>query len=338
MAGASSPTSSSSTVPPSASRKMPEPRRDRAGERAALVAEELRLDERLGDRAAVDDEERLVAPVARLVDRARDALLAGAALARDEHRGPGAGDALRQLEDAAHRLGAEDDLAPAARARACARSVSFSATMARFSRAFWTSARSSLVGERLRDEVVGAALHRVDGRLDAAVRGHHDDLGARRPLLDERQEIEPAAVGHQQVGEHDGVRLGRVHHRVAPGREARARASRRTPRGGTGSRACRAAPARRRRRGCAASGQWPSSSEGYAPSSALSRIDGRSVAAWRPRLGLAGAHRDRDRLGQALVGVDELHGVRAGLDRDVHLRGASERLPVEEARRRRESS
>ena len=56
-----------------------------AGEGAAHVAEELALDEVRADRAAVDDDERLVRARAALDDLGRDELLAGAALAVDEH-------------------------------------------------------------------------------------------------------------------------------------------------------------------------------------------------------------------------------------------------------------
>ena len=55
---------------------------DRAGERAALVTEERALGEGRRDRAAVDDDERLLRARARLVDRLRDELLAAARLAR----------------------------------------------------------------------------------------------------------------------------------------------------------------------------------------------------------------------------------------------------------------
>ena len=60
---------------------------DRAGERALLVAEQLALDEAGGDRGAVHLDEQALAPRAGLVDRARDQLLAGAGLARDEDGG-----------------------------------------------------------------------------------------------------------------------------------------------------------------------------------------------------------------------------------------------------------
>ena len=59
---------------------------DRAGERAALVAEQLRLEELIGQRRAVDRDERPVAAARAVVDEARDDFLAGARLAGEEHR------------------------------------------------------------------------------------------------------------------------------------------------------------------------------------------------------------------------------------------------------------
>ena len=56
------------------------------GERALRVAEQLALEQRLGHRRAVDRDERAVlARATALVERARDDLLAGAALAGDQH-------------------------------------------------------------------------------------------------------------------------------------------------------------------------------------------------------------------------------------------------------------
>ena len=59
---------------------------DRAGERALDVAEELGFEQRFGERAAVDRHERPARAVAVLMNGARDQLLAGAALADDQHR------------------------------------------------------------------------------------------------------------------------------------------------------------------------------------------------------------------------------------------------------------
>ena len=61
-------------------------RADRAGEGAAHVAEELGLEQRLGNRAAVDRDEAVRAARAGVVDRARGELLAGAGFAGDQHR------------------------------------------------------------------------------------------------------------------------------------------------------------------------------------------------------------------------------------------------------------
>src|SRR5205823_13508663 len=57
----------------------------RARETAARVAEELRLEQRVGDAGAVDRHERSLAPAAAAVNQPRDDLLADARLARDQH-------------------------------------------------------------------------------------------------------------------------------------------------------------------------------------------------------------------------------------------------------------
>ena len=74
----SSPISSRKSVPPSAAWNLPGPARDRAGEGALHVPEELALDEVLGDGAAVDGDERAVHARAAAVELAGDELLAGA--------------------------------------------------------------------------------------------------------------------------------------------------------------------------------------------------------------------------------------------------------------------
>ena len=88
----------------------------RVGERALLVAEELRLEQRLGDRAQVDVHERLAGARRRAMDGARDQFLAGAVLAEDQHRRVGARDLLDVAEQAAAIAGElADDLARRAR-------------------------------------------------------------------------------------------------------------------------------------------------------------------------------------------------------------------------------
>ena len=82
----------------------------RARERAFLVTEELRLEQVLGHRAAVDRDERALLARARAMDRARHELLAGARFARDQHARVGARDHPRLLEAGLHRGAARDDL------------------------------------------------------------------------------------------------------------------------------------------------------------------------------------------------------------------------------------
>ena len=76
-------------------------RLDRAGERAALVAEQLGLEQVFGDRGAVDGDELALA-AALLVHGAGEQFLAGAAGAEQHHRDVGAGDALDGLADLQH--------------------------------------------------------------------------------------------------------------------------------------------------------------------------------------------------------------------------------------------
>jgi hypothetical protein len=75
----------------------------RAGERAADVAEQLRVDQVLGDRGAVDRHERPVRARRRVVHRPRRELLAGARLALDQDGRLGRSRELEHREQLAHR-------------------------------------------------------------------------------------------------------------------------------------------------------------------------------------------------------------------------------------------
>ena len=88
--GGMSPISSRNSVPPAACSKRPAARCDGAGEGALLVAEQLALDQFARDRRHVDGDERPVAALAVVVQRARHQLLAGAGFAGDHHREVGA--------------------------------------------------------------------------------------------------------------------------------------------------------------------------------------------------------------------------------------------------------
>ena len=83
----------------------------RAGERAFLVSEEFALEQRLGQRAAVNGDQRMESSRAGMVDRARHQFLAGAAFARDQHGRVGRTNGLNGLENLAHGPALADDVA-----------------------------------------------------------------------------------------------------------------------------------------------------------------------------------------------------------------------------------
>ncbi len=78
-------------MPPSACSNQPLRRVVRAGERALFVAEELRVDQLRGNRAAVDAAERPAAERRVFVDGAGDDLLARAGFAEEQDRRAAAG-------------------------------------------------------------------------------------------------------------------------------------------------------------------------------------------------------------------------------------------------------
>ena len=89
--------------------EQPLVRLHRAAERAARMAEELGFEQRLGNRPAVDGDERLVAARARPVDRAGQELLARSRVAEDQHARIGIGDAARLPQQVLHLRAPRDD-------------------------------------------------------------------------------------------------------------------------------------------------------------------------------------------------------------------------------------
>ncbi len=83
----------------------------RSGERAFLMAEQLALQQRLGQGGAVETDERPLLARTGEMDRARHQLLAGAAFAPNQTGGVGAGDAGDLLLDLLHRRAFADQLA-----------------------------------------------------------------------------------------------------------------------------------------------------------------------------------------------------------------------------------
>ena len=146
---------------------------------------------------------------AELVDRLRDELLAGARLAPDEHRCR----RRRRLLDGA--VDAPD-------ARAVADDATEAAVLAQLPPQHLDLAQCLLALEHLVEQdpkalridrlgqvVVGAHLHRLDRRLDTALRRQDDDAQVGELILQRAQQVEAAHARHDQVAQDDGRAEGR---------------------------------------------------------------------------------------------------------------------------------
>ena len=203
--------SSRKIVPLSACSNLPICSLGGAGERALLVAEELRLDQLVGDRRAVHLHEGAVAAQALAVHGPRHQLLADPALAPDEHRGVGRRRLARWPR--APRPGRRcrrrsDDGAPGP----CG-TTRFSVRSRRESSALRTSTSRRSVDERLLDDVEGAEAGRLDRGLDVGVARQHDDRGDVGERPQPLQHLEAVHARHLDVEEDQ---VGRLRARPAP--------------------------------------------------------------------------------------------------------------------------
>ena len=98
-------------MPPVAASKRPALSLDRAREGAAHVAEQLALEQVVGERRAVDAHERAVVPAGSepWIARATSSL-PGAGLAGDQHGRVGVGHAVDHRAELAHRAAAPDQI------------------------------------------------------------------------------------------------------------------------------------------------------------------------------------------------------------------------------------
>jgi len=160
------------------------------------VAEQLRLEEVLRNRRAVQHHERPVRRGARVVDAAGDQVLPRPGLSADEDgRGPGPRDLLHALEQVAHLLRRPEDLLAVELAAQERHLVAQG-----HGRQGVADHQAELRDlERLGDVVVAAELHRLDGRLHPAVGGHHDDQRLRIAAADLAQQVDAALPRLLQV-------------------------------------------------------------------------------------------------------------------------------------------
>src|SRR5579875_1373832 len=165
-----------------------------ARERALLVAEQLRLEQALGHRAAIDRDEGLVAAGARAVDRARQQLLARAALAGDEHARVGPCDHVRLRQLLLHERAARDDLGAPVLVRGAE---------ARDAQRLLHLVQQLLLVDGLGEESEGAHLRRLHRIGNRAVCGEYNDLQPRPAMLQLLEQPDAIHLIHAQVGDHE---------------------------------------------------------------------------------------------------------------------------------------
>ncbi len=173
----------------------------RAGEAPLLVAEELRLDQLFGDRRAVDADEWLVAPRRAVVDGARHELLAGAALARDQHRGGSRRRALDRLAQAAHGRRASHQRLHAALRDGAPLLAGVPTQAPGFDRVAQRE-QNPVALERFLEEVEGAAAGRFDRGRHVGVAADHQHRHVVAALAQLPQGLEPVHLRHPEVEQH----------------------------------------------------------------------------------------------------------------------------------------
>ena len=137
------------------------------------------------------------------MDLARDDLLAGAALAGDQHRGVGRADLVDELIDLLHRRARADQLAVAPRVGDdLAQPLDLAAQRAMLGGAPDRD-RERLDLDRLGDEVVGAGADRADRGLEAAERGQHQHRDVRPISGHALAQLETGDALHVEIGDDD---------------------------------------------------------------------------------------------------------------------------------------
>jgi len=178
-----------------------------AREAAALVAEQLALDQGGRYRAAVQGDEGVPAAAAQGMDGLGHDLLARPRLAREQDAGVGSGHAADQVVHLLHGRGAPDERPEPAQLAQLGPQRSDLAL--HLEGAGQVGQHHLEPGEvhGLGEVVGGTPAQRVHRRVHARLAGDQDDLGRRRTQT--LQELQTAAIGQLDVDEKDVGRRGR---------------------------------------------------------------------------------------------------------------------------------
>ena len=180
---------------------------DGPGEGPGHVAEQLAFQQGLGQGPARNFHEWLVAPRAGPVDRSGDERLAGAALAGDQDGGLGVGHALDHVEDPQHAVVVADDVLQAESHVELGLEIAVLFEDLALVEGPLDGHLQLFVDQGLGEEIEGPGADGLDGGLDGAVAGDHDDGGGRVMLPAMGEDVEPVTVAEADVGQDHVVRL-----------------------------------------------------------------------------------------------------------------------------------
>ena len=180
----------------------------RAGEGAFLIAEEGALQQRFGQRGAVDLQQRAARARRQRVDQLGEQLLAGAALALDQHRGVERRHLARLHEQPLDDDGAaDDDRAVLARAQVFAQGVDLAVGAVHLQRLADHRIEFLRVLEGLGEIVEKAFAHGAHGVAHLGEAGDEQGRLVRTLAAHLGEEVEAVAVG-QALVEDDQVEVG----------------------------------------------------------------------------------------------------------------------------------
>ena len=168
----------------------------------------IELHEIVGDRAAIDRDERLCLALAAAVDGAGEQFLADAGFAFDQHRNGRGGGLLRRAQHGRHGFAAGDDIGKRQPAfLAVADALQFALQRAGVERVAQADLQT-LDADRLDHEILGAGAHRRHHVVDAAMGGLHDDGDVEAGFADFGQHAHAVEAGHHKIEHHGVDRLG----------------------------------------------------------------------------------------------------------------------------------
>ena len=180
-------------------RETPLPIPCRARESSSDVSEERRFEHVGGNRAGIDGHERLGGAGRLLVDRPRDQLLSGAALARYKYCRTGRRNLVDHLEDIADREGCADQSLLGARLSDLrAQSLVLAQQPATLESLADFEEQLGVV-PRLCQEVRRSASRGFDGCLDGSVSGEHHHGKVWVASADLRERVKARPVGEHQI-------------------------------------------------------------------------------------------------------------------------------------------